>query len=156
MILKIVGGRRMAERYEVHSMIAGMDIGEQMDLEVCKSLIKEYGSLRDIELLITDNGIDMTYGEVADQLNRYHKREEILKQSDSINDLTLSILDLQEKLKEVKEERDYFERKKCEYFNKYNKKHLANIQLREENEQLKQTIENICKDYKESHSITIH
>lgn len=127
MILKIVGGRRMAERYEVHSMIAGMDIGEQMDLEVCKSLIKEYGSLRDIELLITDNGIDMTYGEVADQLNRYHKREEILRKSDSVNNLTLSVLDLQEKLKEVKNE----------------------------NEELKQIIKRISKDYEESHGMDI-
>lgn len=33
---------------------------------------------------------------------------------------------------QLKEERDYFERKKCEYFNKYNKKHLDNIQLKEE------------------------
>lgn len=42
--------------------------------------------------------------------------------------------------KELKEERNYFERKKCEYFNKYNKKHLDNIQLKEENEQLKKEI----------------
>ena len=90
----------MIERYEVHSMIEGMDIGEEMDLEVCKSLIEKYGSSRDIELFITDNGRDMTYGEVVDQLNRYHKKEEILKQSDNVNDLTLFALDLQEKLED--------------------------------------------------------
>lgn len=101
----------MTERYEVHNMIKGMNIGDTMDLEVCKSLIEKYGSSRDIELFITDNGIDMTYGEVADQLNRYYKREEILKQSDNVNDLTLLVLDLQEKLKELKDENE--ELKQC-------------------------------------------
>ena len=47
------------------------------------------------------------------------------------------ILDLLNENEQLKEERDYFERKKCEYFNKYNKKHLDNIQLKEENEKLK-------------------
>ena len=46
-----------------------------------------------------------------------------------------------DKLNELNEERDYFERKKCEYFNKYNKKHLDNIQLKEENKQLKELLE---------------
>lgn len=109
-------------RYEVHSMIAGMDIGEQMDLEVCKSLIEKYGSSRDIELLITDNGIDMTYGEVADQLNRYHKREEILRKSDSVNDLTLSVLDLQEELKELKQENKELKQFKQKIFDLINGK----------------------------------
>ena len=44
--------------------------------------------------------------------------------------------ELSEENEQLKEERNYFERKKCEYFNKYNKKHLDNIQLKEENEQL--------------------
>lgn len=52
----------------------------------------------------------------------------------------LEIVDL---LNELKEERNYFERKKCEYFNKYNKKHLDNIQLKEENEQLKERNEKL-------------
>ena len=57
-----------------------------------------------------------------------------------------SVLDLKDcckLLNELNEERNYFERKKCEYFNKYNKKHLDNIQLKEENEQLKQKLENL-------------
>ena len=41
-------------------------------------------------------------------------------------------------LNELHEERNYFERKKCEYWNKFNLAHLDNIQLRQENEQLKQ------------------
>lgn len=51
--------------------------------------------------------------------------------------------ELAEENKQLKEERNYFERKKCEYFNKYNKKHLDNIQLKKENEQLKQEIETL-------------
>ena len=50
-------------------MIQGMDIGETMDLEVCEELIKKYGSSSDIDLLITNNGNDMTYQEVVDLLN---------------------------------------------------------------------------------------
>ena len=53
------------------------------------------------------------------------------------------ILDLLNENEQLKDERDYFERKKCEYFNKYNKKHLDNIQLKEENDKLKA----ICKDH---------
>lgn len=48
-------------------------------------------------------------------------------------------------LNELHEERNYFERKKCEYFNKYNKKHLDNIQLKKENEQLRKRLM-ICED----------
>ena len=57
------------KRFKIHSMIQGMDIGETMDLEVCEKLIKKYGSSSDIDLLITNNGNDMTYQEVVDLLN---------------------------------------------------------------------------------------
>ena len=57
------------KRFKVHSMIQGMEIGETMDLELCEELIKKYGSLADIHLLIEDNGNDMTYQEVVDLLN---------------------------------------------------------------------------------------
>ena len=57
------------KRFKIHSMIQGMDIGETMDLEVCEELIKKYGSSSDIDLLITNNGNDMTYQEVVDLLN---------------------------------------------------------------------------------------
>ena len=43
-------------------------------------------------------------------------------------------------LNELHEERNYFERKKCEYWNEFNLAHLDNIQLRQENEQLKKDI----------------
>ena len=39
--------------------------------------------------------------------------------------------------KELKKEADYFERKKCEYWNMYNEAHLDRIILKKENEQLK-------------------
>ena len=41
---------------------------------------------------------------------------------------------------ELLDERNYFERKKCEYFNDWNNAHLDNIQLRQENKQLKEQI----------------
>ena len=50
-------------------MIQGMEIGETMDLELCEELIKKYGSSSDIDLLITNNGNDMTYQGVVDLLN---------------------------------------------------------------------------------------
>lgn len=45
---------------------------------------------------------------------------------------------LHEENKELLDERNYFERKKCEYFKKYNLAHLDNIQLRQENKKLKE------------------
>ena len=57
------------KRFKIHSMIQGMEIGETMDLELCEELIKKYGSSSDIDLLITNNGNDMTYQEVVDLLN---------------------------------------------------------------------------------------
>ena len=65
------------KRFKIHTMIQGMDIGETMDLEVCEELIKKYGSSSDIDLLIEDNGKDMTYQEVVDLLN---ENEELKKQ----------------------------------------------------------------------------
>ena len=57
------------KRFKVHSMIQDMEVGEIMDLELCEELIRKYGSLSDIHLLIEDNGNDMTYQEVVDLLN---------------------------------------------------------------------------------------
>ena len=57
------------KRFKVHSMIQDMEDGEIIDLELCEDLIKKYGSLSDIHLLIEDNGNDMTYQEVVDLLN---------------------------------------------------------------------------------------
>ena len=67
------------KRFEVHSMIACMDIGETIDLEVCKNLIEKYGSSADIDLLITDNGKNMTYQEVCDLLNNLNDENKELK-----------------------------------------------------------------------------
>ena len=57
------------KRFKVHSMIQDMEVGEIIDLELCEDLIKKYGSLSDIHLLIEDNGNDMTYQEVVNLLN---------------------------------------------------------------------------------------
>lgn len=50
------------------------------------------------------------------------------------------------KLNELYEERNYFERKKCEYWNEFNLAHLDNINLRKENEQLKNLIKTLIKE----------
>ena len=67
------------KRFKIHSMIQGMDIGETMDLEVCEELIKKYGSLSDIHVLIEDNGNDMTYQEVVNLLNENEKLQQEIK-----------------------------------------------------------------------------
>ena len=67
------------KRFKVHSMIKGMEIGETIDLELCEELIKKYGSLADIHVLIEDNGNDMTYQEVVDLLNENEQLKKELK-----------------------------------------------------------------------------
>ena len=108
------------KQFKIHSMIQGMDIGETMDLEVCEELIKKYGSSSDIDLLITNNGKDMTYQEVVDLLNE----NEQLKQS----------------YKEFEDE--------CQStFNAMNRTqddlYRKNFKLKEENEKLKQFKEKV-------------
>ena len=108
------------KRFKVHSMIQGMEIGETMDLELCEELIKKYGSSSDIDLLIEDNGKNMTYQEVVDLLNE----NEQLKQS----------------YKEFEDE--------CQStFNAMNRTqndlYRKNFKLKKENEQLKQFKEDV-------------
>ena len=69
----------MTKRFKVHSMIQDMEIGETMDLECCKELIEKYGSSIDIDLLITDNGKDMTYRQVCDLLNESEQLKQQIK-----------------------------------------------------------------------------
>ena len=75
------------KRFKVHSMIQGMEIGEMIDLELCEELIKKYGSLSDVHLLIEDNGNDMTYQEVVDLLN---ENEQLKQYKQSVNDVLKS------------------------------------------------------------------
>ena len=75
------------KRFKVHSMIQDMEVGEIMDLELCEELIRKYGSLSDIHLLIEDNGNDMTYQEVVDLLN---ENEQLKQYKQSVNDVLKS------------------------------------------------------------------
>ena len=75
------------KRFKVHSMIQDMEIGEIMNLELCEELIRKYGSLSDIHLLIEDNGNDMTYQEVVDLLN---ENEQLKQYKQSVNDVLKS------------------------------------------------------------------
>ena len=77
---------------------------------------------------------------VIDMLNELNDERMIYKTT-----IDKRIVELEDENEQLKEERNYFERKKCEYFNKYNKKHLDNIQLKDENEQLRQTIQEVCE-----------
>ena len=88
------------KRFKVHSMIQDMEVGEIMDLELCEELIKKYGSLSDIHVLIEDNGNDMTYQEVVNLLNE----NEQLKQQ---NEFLKKRCD--EYLEEAGLNNDYFE-----------------------------------------------
>lgn len=72
---------------------------------------------------------------VIDMLNELNDERMIYKTT-----IDKRIVELEDENEQLKEERNYFERKKCEYFNKYNKKHLDNIQLKEENEWLREIV----------------
>ena len=84
---------------------------------------------------------------VIDMLNELNDERMMYKTT-----IDKRIVELEDENEQLKEERNYFERKKCEYFNKYNKKHLDNIQLKEENEQLKEQVQilNKCCRHKSS------
>ena len=57
------------KRFKVHSMIQRYGNWRNDRFRACEELIKKYGSLSDVHLLIEDNGNDMTYQEVVDLLN---------------------------------------------------------------------------------------
>ena len=94
------------KRFKVHSMIQGMEIGETMDLELCEELIKKYGSLADIHLLIEDNGNDMTYQEVVDLLNENEQLKIFLKAVNEELDLANRDCDILEEENEQLKQRN--------------------------------------------------
>lgn len=75
-----------------------------------------------------------------------------MNDDDKIVDL---LNELSDKNEQLQGEGGYFERKKCEYFNKYNKKHLENIQLKEENEQLKKEKRLLARFIRRHHDVTM-
>ena len=111
------------KRFKVHSMIRGMNIGETMDLELCEELIKKYGSSSDIDLLITNNGNNMTYQEVADLLNE----NEQLKSANE---------DMKRLINNISLHRDEFHRGARENANRVGKLKRENKELKEEHERV--------------------
>ena len=111
------------KRFKVHSMIRGMNIGETMDLELCEELIKKYGSSSDIDLLITNNGNNMTYQEVADLLNE----NEQLKSANE---------DMKRLINNISLQRDEFHRGARENANRVGKLKRENKELKEEHERV--------------------
>ena len=95
----------------------------------------EYNALQ--EMLIVNHQEGFSYNMCYE--------DDVYSVTNKLNEQQATINKLKEENEQLKEERNYFERKKCEYFNKYNKKHLDNIQLKEENEQLRQTIQEVCE-----------
>lgn len=86
-------------------------------------------------IMVVDNANEDWKGHilnVVDMLNELNDERMMYKTT-----IDKKIVELEEENEQLKEERNYFKRKKCEYFNKYNKKHLDNIQLKEENERLR-------------------
>lgn len=59
---------------------------------------------------------------------------------DNVTGENITVTELEDLLNELYEERNYFERKKCEYWNKFNLAHLDNINLRKENGQLRKEV----------------
>lgn len=111
------------KRFKVHSMIRGMNIGETMDLELCEELIKKYGSSSDIDLLITNNGNNMTYQEVADLLN---ENEQLKSENE----------DMKRLINNISLQRDEFHRGARENANRVGKLKRENKELKEEHERV--------------------
>ena len=111
------------KRFKVHSMIRGMNIGETMDLELCEELIKKYGSSSDIDLLITNNGNNMTYQEVADLLN---ENEQLKSENE----------DMKRLINKISLQRDELHRGARENANRVGKLKRENKELKEEHERV--------------------
>lgn len=117
-----------------------LDVNSIDDLFVREELIRLY---EENERLLEEK--------IDAETKLYKANEQLLMQMDYDNlckenqDMEFELIKIKKENKQLQEERGYFEGKKCEYFNKYNKKHLENIQLKEENEQLKQKKEHIVK-----------
>lgn len=75
------------------------------------------------------------------------------KVKDNKNDVLLSWEEVVGKLNELSEMKDYFEKKKCEYLNKWNLAHLDNIQLRQEIDEQQDTIQKQSERIRELESI---
>lgn len=73
------------------------------------------------------------------RLNKWGTR--LLKNNRPLFDWANEADDIVDLLNELHEEKDYSEKKKCEYWNKFNLTHLDNINLRKENKQLKSEIQ---------------
>lgn len=89
---------------------------------------------------VWDNN-DKPYGndEVVDLLNEQDEENEQLKQE--IKQYWKCRDKWKQEAKELKKEADYFERKKCEYWNMYNEAHSDRIILKKENEELRQKLD---------------
>ena len=70
----------MTNRFTVHNIIKGFDVGHCCDLETLEELIEEYGSSEKIELEIRNDDKCMTYEECCNLLNEQDEKIKELKQ----------------------------------------------------------------------------
>ena len=95
---------------------------------------------------IFDEGYALTGFEVCNLLNSlYQQCEALQNENEQLKQEIKQYWKCRDKwkqeAKELKKEADYFERKKCEYWNMYNEAHLDRIILKKENEQLRQKLD---------------
>ena len=77
----------MTNRFTVHNIIKGFDVGHCCDLETLEELIEEYGSSEKIELEIRNDDKCMTYEECCNLLNE--QDEKIKELQEIINKLII-------------------------------------------------------------------
>lgn len=115
---------------------------------------------------ITDTGLGLDTE--SDEMYNFGDEEDFCRLFDKLNEQQATIIALKEEneqlkqeikqywkcrdkwkqeAKELKKEADYFERKKCEYWNMYNEAHSDRIILKKENEQLRKQCFELEKDY---------
>ncbi len=123
------------KRFTVMKFIENCDIASDVIGSYCKKLVEDGKDIDWVTIEIRDNDKIMTYKEVVDLLNSLNDENEELLETNR-NKVEI-INNLFEENEQLKQEKDYFEKKKCEYWNKYNQTHLDRINLKRENEKLK-------------------
>ena len=118
-----------------------------------EKIFKEYPKLRDNETECFYHLVDNERNAeiFCERLNNLVEENEQLKQE--IKQYWKCRDKWKQEAKELKKEADYFERKKCEYWNMYNEAHSDRIILKKENGELRHELDSLtgcyCADNKE-------
>ena len=112
------------------------DIIQDETYTIYNDRFKEVWGQKIVDLL---NVMNDTLLEQAKQVSKLSEENEQLKQE--IKQYWKCRDKWKQEAKELKKEADYFERKKCEYWNMYNEAHLDRIILKKENKELRQKLD---------------